>query len=297
MRLFFFLSGSLFFSFPLFSKGYITPHPDHPFFVTADFRAIGQAPFRSSRFRHSHATYADSSDGLYYTLFINPRNSLSFELSYSYLKFDWDQNPRFREGIYNYGDVSLSWISTAWEKWLWIITNGVTVDAKEVNFKESGVFYTSWWGRYSFTKDFAGHLGVLGYAGIRNHYILPILGFDWQMARAWRLHAIFPYDLSLRMYVHPEWFFSLRYASFGYYRYPRRASGGIGKFDRAIFDLYSKGVELGINYATASHFEAGIGGGWNLGGWIHIKDRHNHHPKYFRYKGAPYGHAYLSFNF
>ena len=281
---------------PLFSNACLFVDKQHPVHLDVEGRIAGPAKFRSSRFRDSNVKYADGKAKLYLSFCLDPRNSLSLGIGTQAMRFDWDKNPRFRTDDYYLADISLTWV-TSRDQWRWVITGGGTVDFKDADFKESGVLYGVVWGRYAFNKAIAGHIGAFGFHGIKNTYGLPIIGFDWQLAKAWRLHAVFPIDMALRMYVHPHVFFSLKYATFGPWRYPWRASGGIGKFDRAIFNVYSNGVELNANYVNSSNLEAGLGIGWNFGGWIHIKDKHNHHGKYFNYKGAPYGRAYLGFNF
>src|SRR3972149_2876715 len=118
----------LLFSSSLIAGGYTFVDRKHPFHVDTDVRAVQKASFSSSRFKDSHVTYADSYDTLYYSFNVNDKNSLSLGLGYSYLQFDWDKNPRFRGDRYQYGNLSLTWISTSLENWRWVITNGITVD-------------------------------------------------------------------------------------------------------------------------------------------------------------------------
>lgn len=282
---------------PLFSNACLFVDPQHPVHFDSEARVIGPAKFRSSRYNDSNVKYTDGKAKLYLSYYLNNCNSISFGFGYQTLHFDWDQNPRFRTNNYNLADLSLTWVSTSMENWRWTLTGGATVDPRDSHFNETGVLYGVLWGRYSFTKCFAGHIGGFGFHGMKNTYGLPIIGFDWQVAKAWRIHAVYPIDIAIRMYVHPHWYFALQYATFGPWRYPWRAGDGIGRFDRAIFNVYSTGGEFSVNYSTPSHIEAGLGVGWNFGGWIHIKDKHNDHGKYFKYNGAPYGHAYLGFNF
>jgi hypothetical protein len=286
------------FSFQALSaSSYYFIDPDHPVHLDLDAKVVGSAKFKTDPFDDSHVKYADSKNMLYYSYALNCHNYLSVGVGYSYLKFDWDKNPRFRQDEYHYGIGSISWISEALEDWRWVLSGGVTVDAKEFNFRHTGVGYAFGWGRYCACESLGLHVGALGWAGMRNGYALPIAGIDWQMTQCFRLHAIFPFDFTLRFYFDPQWYLAASYIPFGDYRYPRRAQDGIGRFDDAIFEVYSRGAELSLNFFKGKCFEAGLAGGWNLGGWIYIKDKHNHSAKYFQFKGAPYGHAYLSFNF
>lgn len=281
----------------LFGSGYYFVDREHPIHLDANFRYVGSADFKSSRYKHSHVNYADSKDKLYFSFFPSCKHTITVGLGYQYLKFDWNKNPRFRGDNYHYGDFSLAWISEAVQDWRFVVSGGFTVDAKKFDIHDSGVGYAFGFGRYCVSEDFGLHVGAVGWAGIRNGYALPIAGIDWQMSRCFRLHAIFPHDISLRFYFHPNWFLSASYEPFGDYRYPRRAHDGIGGFKDAIFEVYSRGAELRLNFFKGFCLEAGLGGGYNFGGWLYVKNKHNHKAKYFHYKGAPYGHAYLNFNF
>ena len=270
----------------------------HPVHFDGEFRDIGKAKFRTESVRGSHAQYQDAHAFLYYSHYLTPHNSLSWKVGYSFLDFNWAQNPRFKQNDYHFVNASVGWVSTSLKDWRWILATGVSVDATTLNFGLSGVYYGLMWGRYQFSETIGMHLGWAGYAGVKNGYVLPIVGIDWWVGHHWKFNGIFPLNLSIEYLFNKYWSTSLEIASFGRpYRFPMRAHEGIGRFRNGIFEVYSKGLELDMKFKTGEGFHASFGGGWNFGGWIVIKDRHNDRGKYFKYNGAPYVQGKLAFTF
>ncbi len=268
----------------------------HPVHFDSEFRDIGKAKFRTHPVKGSHEQYQDAHAFLYYSHYLTPDNSLSWKVGYSYLGFDWHQNPRFKEKDYHFVNASLGWVSTSINDWRWILATGVSVDARSFNFGQTGVYYGLMWGRYHFSDTIGMHLGWAGYVGVRNGYLLPIVGIDWRVGQHWKFNGIFPINLSIEYLFNEHWSTSLEVASFGRpYRFPMRAREGVGRFRNCIFEVYSKGIELDMKFKTGRGFHASFGGGWNFGGWIVIKDHHNHHGKYYKYNGAPYVQGKLTF--
>ena len=270
----------------------------HPVHFEAEYRAVGKAEFRNKPVKDTHEKYADGKARLFYSHDITPDNTLSWGVSDTYLKFDWPQNPRFTGDHYNFAGASLAWVSTSVTDWRWILGTAATVDASDFNFGKTGVYYGLMWGRYHYSKDVGLHLGWTGFAGVHNGYLLPIIGVDWKFKQNWKLKAIFPVDFSLHYNFATDWSLILAAKSFGRpYRFPMRVHGGIGKFHNGIFQVYSTGAELNLNYSHSNFFTAEIGGGWNFGGWTFIEDSQGHQGKYFRFNGAPYAQANFAFTF
>jgi hypothetical protein len=270
----------------------------HPVHFDGEFRDVGKAKFRTRSVRGTRETYQDAHAFLYYSHYLTPDNSLSWKVGYSYLDFDWKENPRFKGDAYNFVNASLGWVSTSVEDWRWILSTGVSVDATTFNFGDSGVYYGLMWGRYCFAPNIGMHIGWAGYVGVENGYLVPIIGIDWQQGKRWHFNAIFPINVSIEYCCNKYWSTVLDVVSFGRpYRFPMRVHDGIGRYHNGIFQVYSYGVELDVKFNTRSCFCASFGGGWNFGGWILIKDHANHHGKYYKFDGAPYVQGKLAFSF
>lgn len=261
----------------------------HPIHFDGEFRDIGKAKFRTHPVKGSHVEYQDAHAFLYYSHYINAENALSWKLGYSFLDFNWLRNPRFKENDYHFVGASVGWVTHALKDWRWILATAVSVDAQTFNFGQSGVYYGLVWGRYRFSDTIGMHIGWTGFVGVKNGYVLPIVGIDWRVGNHWRFNGIFPVNLSIVYLFNQYWSMALEAATFGRpYRFPMRVHGGIGRFRNGIFEVYSKGIELDLRFRTGDLFYASVGGGWNFGGWILIKDHENHHAKYYKFNTAPY---------
>lgn len=276
--------------------GYYFVDPEHPIHLAGRYRQLGPAEFEQHH--RGHLNYADGYGAAFFTHFFNIDNSLTLGLGYDYMHLGWDKNPRFGQENFHYADISLGYVSTAIEKWRWIINAGATVEANTFDFGQTGVYHAMLWGRYAANAVLAWHAGFLGWYGIENGYALPIFGFEWKMSQNWKANVIFPLDFSLNYSFDDYWSLEAAYSGFGGpYRYPRRASDGRNGFHDPIFEIYSKGVDLNLLYKFDHLLLVAIGGGWNFGGWIYVKDHHNHRGKYFKYDSAPYAQATVAFTF
>jgi hypothetical protein len=270
--------------------------PDHPIHLAGRFRQVGEAKFE--KHHRGHLNYADAYGMAFYTQFLDMDNSLSWGLGYDYMKIGWEKNPLFSQENFNYVVGSLGYVSTTLEKWRWIVNGGFSVEANHLDFGQTGVWHGMLWGRYSFNNSSGWHMGILGWYGILNGYALPIFGVDWKMTQNITLYAIFPVNFSMSFALSDFWSIDVAYSGFGGpYRYPHRANGGKNGFHDPIFEIYSNGVDVNLHYNYGHLFRLAIGGGWDFGGWLFIKDHHNHHGKYYSFESAPYAQATISFTF
>lgn len=282
-----------------FGKGPDAESKSRPWHIEADYTTIGKAKVRTrGKAKGTHIRNSSSTLSLYRSQFLDETNSLSWQLGYNFMRFDWKGNPRFDQKDFHYGTLSLAWISHGMEDWRWVLLGGVTANIEYLgNFGKSAVGYAMVWGRYAYELTFGIHIGFFGYAGVQNGLLLPILGFDWTINEKWRIKAVAPL-VSLDYTLAKGWFASLSYNTFGGpYRFPWRYKGGVEKFKNGIFKFYSSGVDLSLNYSYETILNACIGGGYNIGGWALIKDKRDRHAKYYKYNSAFYGLAELDFTF
>jgi hypothetical protein len=269
---------------------------DRPWHVEGRGRYV--APAKFEHHRRGHVDYSDADAALYYTQFLDEENSLTYELGYDYLQFKWEKNPRFTQSNFNYLVGSIGYVSTTLDRWRWIANAGFSVDGARLDFAKSAVGHAMLWGRYHFADCCGVHVGMVGWYGVQNGHGWPIFGFDWNFNDNWSANAIFPVDYSLNYAFDENWSLEAAYSSLGGpYRYPRRAHDGVKGFRDPIFSVHSNGVELILKYKFEHLLRVSIGGGWDFGGWIHIKDTNNHHGKYYHYNSAPFAQGNVELTF
>ena len=271
----------------------------HHFYLDADFAVMGKAKFDEPKVvQHTKMQYAEGTSSLFYNYFVTQNNAVVAQIGVNYMHFGWNQNPRFRQSDFYYGIASLSWVSYSVEKWRWVMNAGISFDAARFDVGNSGVYYGLLWGRYQYTDTFAFHMGFFGYIGGRNGYLLPVIGMDWWWGRRWDFKLIFPLETSINYHFNRHFVTAVMLTTFGGpYRFPRRAHDGIGRYDNAIFEVYSTGIEWDFKFHNRNNFKAGVGAGYNFGGWILIKNHRNHHGRYYKFDASPYARAYFGVSF
>lgn len=270
---------------------------NYPWHFEGDGRTVGSADFRHSDAQGS-LHYSDAHIFGYYNHFWNEKNALSLQLGYTYMHLDWDKSERYKQNDFHLGLASAAIVSNAVENWRWVVNLGATVDTTTFDFGQSSVYYALLWGRYAFTRNAGAHVGFFGFTGVHTTYFLPVIGFDWFINSHWKLNAVFPIDFALSYTFDDSWSTEISWATFGGpYHYPWRVDGGKGEFHDAVIEVYSRGIEWNLNYNYLKNLFAGVGVGWNFGGWILVRDHNGHHGKYYHYNTAPYAQANLAITF
>lgn len=266
------------------------------FHFEADFGKVAPAKITSGNGKGTKIHYAEGNSSIYFSHFLNKENSLTWQAGVNYVDLGWHDDPNQIKNQYPYGIGSLTWISHSLDQWRWVLNGGVAVDTTTFNFGRSAVYYTMLWGRYQQRENVGVHLGFFGYYGMHNGYLLPILGVDWQISKAWELKAVFPIDISLNYYFANHWATSIVATSLGGpYRFPRRIHGGESSFEDGVFKVYSTVIEWDLKFVEKNCFQIGIGGGWNFGGWLQLSN--DHHKTYYNFNGAGYGRVFGTLTF
>ncbi len=294
---------SLLFGTSIWASDYTFLNPDmfvlekKVWHLEADFAKVGSAKITTDH-NLGKTNYGEGNASVYFSHFLNKENSLTWQIGANYVDLGWDSNPVFNKNQYTYGITSLTWISHSLLKWRWVINGGVALDATTFNFGQSAVYYTMLWGRYEERENLGVNLGLFAYYGIKNGYVLPILGIDWKIAPKWQLNAVFPIDASLNYNFATHWIASIVATSFGGpYRFPRRIHDGVGKYDDGVFKVYATVLEGDLAFIQKRFIEIGVGGGWNFGGWIQVSESNNHNKRYYDFDGAAYGRLYATVTF
>jgi hypothetical protein len=268
------------------------------FHFEADYGKVRPAKITSGNAFGTKTHYAEGNSSIYFSHFLNKENSLTWQAGANYVDLGWHGNPNFRKNQYTYGIGSVTWISHSISRWRWVLNGGVAVDATNFNFGKTAVYYNMLWGRYQQTDNLGVNLGFFAYYGMKNGYVLPILGIDWKISPHWDITAVFPIDASINYRFAKYFVTSLVATSLGGpYRFPRRIHDGLGNYHNGIFKVYSTVLELDLSFVLKNRLELGVGGGWNFGGWIQVTDNHHHYKKTYDFNGAGYGRVFGTVTF
>jgi len=265
-------------------------------YVDGFFTPVAGASIDKRGFRGSDLHYAEGAGAIFINAYPAEDHALSFELGYSYMRLNWDQNPAFKQDHFNDAIFSIAYITTAMKQWRWVVNLGVHANLDNFNMGSNAFYTGTIWGRLAYSDPLGIHIGVVGQTGVKSTYLFPILGFDWYFHRQWKINAVFPLDFSLNYFFAKNWSTALSYRSFGgWYRSFHRV-GKKENLPESMVSVHANGLDLGI-YFNSKHFSAGVFGGANFGGWILIRNRHGAKPIYFHFDAAAYGGVKASLEF
>lgn len=255
-----------------------------PFSLDAHLDIIGETKIDKGTYKGDKIHYAEAEVEagaiVYYCPTYTEGARIALGYSPTYLK--WHANPWFDQEHFHIVSLSLAGFTKRVDRWFWRAQLTANFDAKEWKGK-----YTSYdillWGRYAYQENVGIHFGFLAQTGLRMDRIYPIIGFDWQISRRWKLNLVFPMNVSLLYSVSSKWsigaagrFFNSRFR--------------VRHHDHSLKPLvrYSNvGAEFVIKY-DADTISANIHAGSTLGGKLRLANHHNHHAKNYHLDSSFY---------
>jgi hypothetical protein len=212
-------------------------------------------------------------------------------LGYSPTYLKWHENPWFDQDHFNIVSLSLTGFTKRADRWFWRTQLTANFDADQWSGK-----YTTYdillWGRYTYRENIGIHFGFLAQTGLRMDRIYPIIGFDWQISRKWKLSAVFPVNIALLYSFSSHW-----------------SIGGAGRFFNSRFRASHKdhslkplvrytntGAEIIIKYEK-ENTSANIHAGSTLGGTFRVANSKNHHARDYDFDSSAYVGAEMDVKF
>lgn len=198
---------------------------------------------------------------------------------------DWKQNPFFSNTNFNRLNLNLGVFSKRFPRWFWTAQAGINLDTDRMDLWQYATYDIVLWGRYTYTDSVHLHTGMLIQTGMKMDRFYPIVGFDWTFWRCVTLHAVYPVNIALSYQITQRWSTSVAARFFN----SRSRAGAKEPLPMAVWRYQNSGIEGNITYDIPSWgFHLNVHGGWAFGGDLRIANRHNHHPRHFKFRGAPY---------
>lgn len=264
-----------------------------PFSFDTHVDAVGTSKISKGFYKEDRINFAEALVELGSIIYYCPTytEGARVALGYSPTYLKWHGNPWFDQDHFNIVSISLAGFTQRIESWFWRTQLTANFNADEWSSK-----YTSYdillWGRYAYSKNIGIHFGFLAQTGLRMDRIYPVIGFDWQISRRWKLNAIFPVNISLLYSFSHHWslgaaarFFNTRFR--------------VGHNDHSLKPLVrytNTGAELIIKYEDNS-MSANIHAGSTLGGTFRVANRKNKHARDYNFDPAAYMGAEIEVKF
>ncbi len=265
----------------------------HPFRFGANAIALGNADV-SDVPEKGHLNYQKYN---VYTTVLLPISKTSYffpRVEWNYFKLNWDKNPRFSQDTFNYMQFALTYYTTMFEKWRWIMRGSYNIATNHFSEPHDyGLFEGLVWGTYEFHRKWHYHIGAFGYTGFESRQMYPVIGLDWSPDKKWTFLIVFPIDYAIQYKVGENWRFSLK----GRPLRERFRTDDNKTETRAIFNYSSMGGELNAHYERFLRLELDAYVGYNFGGSYYLKNAQGHQPIYTSVGGSIYGGASCEFDF
>ena len=228
----------------------------HPLHIGGNTLWLGNANVDSDAAGNGHLYF--QKNNLFLTM-LTPISMTSYffpRVEWVNFTLNWNKNPKFHETHFNYAQFGLTFYTKAVEDWRWILRATYNIDVD--HFTGSyGQFCGLAWGSYTLNEEWHYHVGALGFLGLEEELIYPIIGLDYSLNSHWTFEAIFPIAYSIQYKFNKNWRLSAQGR-------PLKERFRVGKYEpqpRSIFNYSSMGAELNLHYELPMHLEIEVYGG------------------------------------
>lgn len=228
-----------------------------------------------------------------YTWCVAPATGLCASGCYYDTRFHWINNPFFQQSHYPEAQFMLGGFTGLAQGWLWRGGLGFSFQTQHASWSQSATFRGLFWGRYQAKSNLGTHVGFLFCRGLKNTYVLPILGIDWCIKPNLKLDAVFPLDVALKWSPHE--IFSAALA--GRWMRARFRAGNDNVLQQGLFEFRTWGVEGRLTCTPTCCLGIDLFAGSTIWGWTRIQNPSGKTLEFRNTKGAPYGGAEAYFRF
>lgn len=260
--------------------------------LEGSYIGTGKAKMDEEEHKEEHISYSSSEIQASYTKKSNETDGFTLGISNATTKINWKENPHFSKKNHSYIGLSLSGFSNKIPNWLWVGSIATKVDSEELNFAHYALYQGRMWGRYAYSQMIGIHIGLAGSTGLRRDKVYPILGIDYTPNAKWKIHFVFPLDLSANYSINDYW----SIAASGKIFRARHRLNQRENMSKGLFDYRTYGTELSLNYRLRSLL-AKIYSGISYPGDLKISNYKGQDPVFYKFKGSFYLGSNLTYGF
>jgi hypothetical protein len=264
-----------------------------PFSFDTHVDVIGSSKIKKGFYKDDEINYAEAEVEIGMVVYYCPTytEGVRVALGYTPTYLKWHDNPWFDQDHFNIVPLSLAGFSKRIDRWFWRMQLTANFDAEKWSSP-----YTSYdfllWGRYAYCENIGIHFGFWAETGLHLDRVYPVLGFDWQISRKWKLDLVFPVNMALLYAFSPNW-----------------KLGVAGRFFDSRFRVHNDqhslkplvrytnvGAEFIIKYddeTTSANLHAGT----TLGGTFRVANHSNHHAQDYHIDPSAYVGAEIDVKF
>jgi hypothetical protein len=248
----------------------------------ADF--LGNAKIQNGIFADQELRYNEQELVWAYNFCKDEHNGIYGGVGFANYYLGWQDNPFFYRRNFPTINFILGGFTSYFKSWFWQGGAVVNVDANNTDLGDYAMYTVLAWGRYAYCKTLGLHIGVLGWTGIRQTWVLPVLGLDYKFCDTWSINLIFPINVSLVYKLTEHWALLLN----GKLIYNRHRVSENEPTPKAIWQYRNIGTELALEYKYDKFITANVHGGLMFAARLQISDENDRNKHTFRTNAAPY---------
>lgn len=282
------LSTSLFAAELVPEEGFPTtePHSFTPFSINGTTLSVANADFRSGSLEGQHLKYAQNNIAFGYLQPFNEIWGLIFGAGYVGTEVKWHENPDFLETQFAYVNFSAGAFTNAMPGWTWTLTVSAFVDTAVLDLSDYALYQGVIYGEYEICKGLDFDAGFILEVGTSHGKAWPILGFSWEPCNYnWRIHAIYPLDISVQYDIFPA---KLTVGAAARFLRDRHRVLETEPLPLGVYEYDATGAELNVIFSPRTWFIVKGFGGSTFGGDLKIANRNNHHAEHFKFRSSYY---------
>lgn len=266
-----------------------------PFNVCFSADNVCQSHFSGKKFNCETQSYFEAEAELGGVFYYTPcyEEGAKLTAGYTYARFDWDENPFFKQKRFNIATAELGFATKRVRGWLWQANVAVNTDLnhfRDTKYVNADLLL---WGRYCWSRCIGFHSGFLAYTGMHVNKVWPVFGFDWTINRKWKINAVYPLNISVVYQFNRCWAASLAGRAF----INRYRAGPKEPVPEAIFEYRNTGAELALTYDCGCRLKMNVHVGRTFNGSIRISNENHHHGRTLFIDGACYYGGNLDYSF
>ncbi len=269
------------------------PPPFFPFSVSGDYIDVSRATLRTPGQRGKELRYRQWDIAYAYTHPFSPVYGLIFGAGWVGSEVSMQDNPEFKETIFNYVNFSVGGFTNAFNNWTWTLTLGIFLDSEVFSLLDYSLYQGVLWGKYNLCSALDFNCGLITEIGLNKEKIWPIFGFTFTPSPDWRLNAVYPINMSLEYDFLSCWTAA---ASIRLLRNRHRVQENEPN-PRGIFEYHTWGGEFDLIFSPFDWFSIKGFAGSTADGDLKVTNRNDKHGTHFKFRGSFYtgANAILSF--
>lgn len=264
-----------------------------PFKIQFTFDAVGKAKIKDDN--HHRLQFATGEIELSAVFYHEEslKEGASIAISYDRSRYDWHNNPYFRQKDIDGASLTLSFSTERICDWLWQGQLAANFDNLEYwKFNDYMNYDMLLWGRYNY-RNVGINLGFLALTGMKIDRVYPIIGVDWKWGEKWAFNLVFPMNISVVYSINKSW--AAKVAGRLFYERHRLKPNEV--LNKGLIVYTTAGAEFGIDYTPNSKLLANIHVGYDMGGRFKRANRHYKNKHNYTIEGAPYAGCEIDYAF